>query len=219
MIKNDYSKKMIEQFKLALIEINDLREQFKYEETIECIHRWTKDILKLDWRIMGPLNNDDLIELIKEKGSLNSDKCIVFARLIQEQAKTYEAMDSTNESVNNYIRALDFLLEAFINNNSPELISEYSEIVAIYDTVSEYELPLNIKSMLFEYYTQNNNFCTAEDILYQILDEYEYDKIVVNIGIDFYKKLLTKSDEELETNDFPRSEVESGLASLRKKLI
>lgn len=218
MIKNDLSKKMIEQFNQALIEINDLRNQYKYEETIECTQNWIKDILKLDWRIMGHLNNEDLLEMIKEKGSLNSDKCIIFARLIEEQAKTFETMDSLNECINNYIRSLDFLLEAFLNNNSPELFSEYDEISAIYNKVSEYELPLNIKSMLFEYYTQNNNFCSAEDILYEILDASEYDNFIVRLGIDFYKKLLNKSDEELNSADFPRSEVEAGLASLRKKL-
>lgn len=218
MIKNDLSKKMIEQFNQALIEINDLRNQYKYEETIECTQNWIKDILKLDWRIMGHLNNEDLLEMIKEKGSLNSDKCIIFARLIEEQAKTFETMDNLNECINNYIRSLDFLLEAFMNNNSPELFSEYDEISAIYNKVSEYELPLNIKSMLFEYHTQSNNFCSAEDILYEILDASEYDNFIVKLGIDFYKKLLNKSDEELNSADFPRSEVEAGLASLRKKL-
>ena len=219
MIKDDYSKKMIEQFKLSLIEINEMKATGNNEASLDVVHKWIKEILKMDFRLLGTLNTHDLIELIKEKGYLNADKGIIFARLIEEKAKIFADMSEFNISFNTYVSSLHIMLEAYLVNSTPELKDEYSKIESIYSLVSKYELPLAIKSMLFEYHRQNEQYCSAEDMIYEILEECNYDDFVVKVGIGFYKQLLEKSDEELEAFDLPRVEVQDGLDTLIKKLI
>ena len=54
----------------------------------------------------------------------------------------------------------------------------------------------------------------AEDILFELLETHPADQEIRAQGIAFYKRLLAKSDADLQAGDFSRSEVHEGIAQL-----
>lgn len=55
----------------------------------------------------------------------------------------------------------------------------------------------------------------CENIIFEMLEKYDSDAIY-EIALDFYNKLLEKSDEELMANNFSKIEIFQGLSDLTK---
>lgn len=89
------------------------------------------------------------------------------------------------------------------------------------DTV-EYEIPdsgrlsesdrlhLNLLRLIAD-----RDICGAEDMLWDCLDF--SDKRYFELALDFYNRLNGFSDEELETFDFSREEIDEGIKSVSEK--
>lgn len=62
---------------------------------------------------------------------------------------------------------------------------------------------------------KEGKFCEAEDFLFDNIDESSIDYL--EMSLDFYQRLNTITDAELEQDDFSREEIEHGLRDILKK--
>ena len=102
--------------------------------------------------------------MIKTDGTLNADKCIMMAKLLEEEGEIYEFQNNSNEAFYLNIKALNLLLEAYINkDNNCDLQSYFSDIDLIISKISDYKLPTSLEYKILDYYVKINTYDKAED--------------------------------------------------------
>lgn len=217
MIKSDYTAKMIGQFRKAMVTINELKKENKWEETLSEIDAAFKEIFRLGISFFNSFSEENVLDVLTMNGNIEVDRCIITAKLLEEQGIVYENLNDSNNSFYSYERSLSFFLEAFLQGRKADLEEFYADIDVIQEKISDYELSTKIKEKIFEYNVEKQWYTKAEDMLYEIISSENVDEKIVKEGVRFYEKLLTKDDEELEQADLPREEVEIALSDLKNK--
>lgn len=218
MLKSGYTKKLIEQFEAALREISDLKIENKPEEALEVIQNAFSSMFRLNSMFFDSVPIENLLDIIKVNGVIERDKAIIISRLLEEEAEIYEKMDKLNEGFYIYVKSLNLFLEAFLCDREAELTSYLADIDIIFDKVSDYKLPSGVLIDLIKYFEQRGLYDSGEDMVYELLDNTHNSSEAMETGINFYRNLQNKSDEELENGNLPREEVEDALLKLTEML-
>ena len=66
---------------------------------------------------------------------------------------------------------------------------------------------------MMAYYEQQGAYAAAEDVLFDMLEDDDSDAARAT-GREFYSRMLSLTDDELEAGELPRDEVTEGLARL-----
>lgn len=127
-------------------------------------------------------------------------------------------------SLNTYAISLDELLqktnsEYFKYGRINDLIIVSLEVDKLLEKiVIEEDLSDVQRYRLFKYYWVIGQYASAEDLIYFMVKNSNSaaKETYIKEGINFYKDLLLKSDNELTIGNLPRDEVNEGLAELLK---
>lgn len=87
-----------------------------------------------------------------------------------------------------------------------------SDVINLDQISSANILPGVLKRLIHE-----NEFNKAEDMLFKEWDDDIPDEMY-RIGVDFYRMLMDKTDEELNRGDFSKEEINQGLKEIEKKM-
>ncbi|WP_027623087.1 DUF6483 family protein [Clostridium lundense] len=218
MLKSDFIKKLVENFKKSLEEILSFIEEKNYPKALEGIDDTFSNLFRLNSMFFNSMTEENLIEILKAGGELEKDKAIIVSKLLQEKAHILELQGDLTESFYIYLKALNLYIEAFLCDREAELTYLLDEIPTVIDKLSNYELPANSKKRLVDYYKEIGDFASGEDMLYELLDENSDDLSYINLGINYYNDLLRMNDETLEKGNLPREEITDALNALKKKL-
>lgn len=218
MLESGYTKKLIEQFKAALIRIEELKLENNPEEALGVIQQAFSSMFRLNSMFFDSVSIDNLLDILRANGVIEKDKAIIISKLLEEEAELLEKMNKPNDSFYLYVKSLNLFLEAFLCDREAELISYLEDIDIIFGKVCDYKLPDKVLTALISYYEQKQHYDSGDDMVFELLDNSNNSPEAVDIGINFYKKLLTKSDEELVSGNLPRKEAEEGLLELTKLL-
>jgi hypothetical protein len=112
------------------------------------------------------------------------------------------------------LRALNLYLEVYLHGARTFLPEYADEIEPLAAALAVYKLPVPAMDRLWRYYEKKGDFAAAEDLLHELLEETESDPVRVKRGVDFYRRLLQRSDAELAAGNLPRDEVEEGIKRL-----
>jgi hypothetical protein len=91
----------------------------------------------------------------------------------------------------------------------------FKKITFLTDKLIEYEMPARLQYKLMQYYEMIGDYAEAENILFHLIDNGGIE--IVKEGLQFYNRLLAKTDDELKKGNLPRNEIEEGLLALKKK--
>lgn len=219
MLKRDLTAELVGKFNEALDKIKKYREEGKNEEALNAIDNTLKDLFRLGFKFFNSFSDENLIDMVKTDGTINADKCIMMAKLLEEDAEILENLGDSNESFYIYLKSLNLFLEAFLNKDEDcDLQYFFSDIDIIIEKICDYKVPLILENKMIDYYIKIKNYDKAENILYEVLEDNNFDKAVLESGISFYEELLTKSDEDLENGNLSREEIVESLSVLKKKL-
>lgn len=217
MLKSDFVAKMIEKFKAALSEVEILKASKDYDKALKVIDDTFRELFRLSAASVNSLSDDNLMAMIEFNGIIDSDRCIMISILLKEEASIYSLQNDINNSIYIYTKSLNLLLEAYLKNNTPELVSFYNEIPHILSVIDEYEISEKTNRKLFKYYDEICSFSKAEDTLYELLDATNNNSDIVSDGKAFYERLLKLEDDILEDGGLPREEVLDALNELNIK--
>lgn len=219
MLKSTLTSELVKKFRIALEKIIEYKTNNKNEEALSLIDDTLKDIFRLNSKFFNSFSDDNLMDMIKTDGTLNADKCIMMAKLLEEEGDIYAIQGDHNKSFYIYIKSLNLFLEACINkDNDCDLQEYFSDIQIIIDKVSQYKLPESVENKILDYYVLTNKFDKAEDVLFTILEINNFDKSYLEKGITFYEHLLSKDDATLENANLPREEILESISHLKNKL-
>ena len=222
MYRRDYLVRMIEQMTEAMGQLMGLKRERKREEAGQTIDELFSRLFRLNSKLVNSLSEQDLIRLLSTNGVPETEKLKIVAALLQEEAdlledeakeRIGEAHEPPPEIYRKRLRALGLYLYADFYGADTQYINQHEAIAKLLVQLQSYELPSSTKLQLWNYFESSGHYARAEDTLFELL-ETEDDELIER-GVQFYNRLLEKTDAELAAGHLPREEVEAGLEQLR----
>jgi hypothetical protein len=205
MIRQDFFMRMVQELMQTLQRVIFLKGRQQYELALTEIDRSLARFWDLRPEQIEALTLEDWIGLcIAEEGSV-SEKLIALGDLFLAQGKLRELRGQSEASQRSYAMALGLFLETLQGSLvSMDLIEKTGRLIEL---TREGQRPPGVLKRLLGYFEARGMYAQAEDVLFLWL---ESDSEAKRAGVEFYDRLLAKSDEELERGDLPREEVEQG---------
>lgn len=219
MLKRNLTSELVAKFKEFMDKILKLRKEGKNQEALTVIDNTFKEIFRLSSKFFNSFSDENLLDMIKTDGTINADKCIMMAKLLEEEALIFEDENNLDEAFYMNLKSLNLFLEAYVNkNDNCDLQNYFSDIEPIIEKVCSYKIPISIQNKLMDYYLKTNSYDKAEDMFYDILENNNFDGDIIKKGLDFYESLLLKDDNDLNKNNLPREEINESIKFLKNKL-
>ena len=175
----------------------------------------TKKLLGIDRTFINNLSNEQLFNIIDPDKKLIAPKSYLLGVVLKEESEIYELQGDEDTSVKLYQRSLYMFLTGIEFSNKIIEEDHLKKIETIIDKLKDYEIPQDLQVKLFRFYEFTRKYDKAEDMLYELIEK---DSKFTSEGIQFYERLLDKSEEELIKGNLPNAEVEEGLINLKEKL-
>ncbi len=211
MLQRDYLMRMTEMLTAVIAKVMFNKEIKNYEEAEKEIETAAKTIVGLDLRIINILNPQDIIQLMKTS-DLYAGRCLVSAELLKEYADVHELNGKDNSSI--ILKSLNLYIEAILSKELPEPEKYYSKINELISFIAESDLQDDLNFKIIDYYEFSGQYSKAEDMIFELIENNNKD--IIDRSVSFYKKLLHRTDEEIESGNLSREEVNDALDEILK---
>lgn len=215
MLNRDYILRIVEQFGRELAIIMGLRKRNKNEEALIYIDNLFLQTTGLTSSFINGLSEEMLIKTFSPLGQLNAHACLWTASLLKAEGEVYEDLGNANASYYRFHKALFLLLEVILHEPVDDDLELFQVVDDLQHKLADYELSVPIREKLFAYYEHIGRYATAEDLLFELLDLSPPDTHAFDLGREFYTRLQSKSEANLQAGNFSHEEVEEGLAHLQ----
>ena len=215
MVNKDYILRLAERIGRELAIILGLRQRNKLEDALIYIDDLFVQATGLTTHFINSLSDDMLVNTFSPMGKLNVESCLWIAMLLKSEGEVYEQMDQHKESFYRYLKSLRLLLEVLLHEPLDSDTGFFQATEELLSKLADYELPVTIKNKLLTYYEHIGQYGKAENTLFEMLEDTPGHALIEQ-SIDFYNRLLQKSETDLQLGNLPRAEVEEGLAQVQQ---
>jgi hypothetical protein len=216
MSQRDYILRIVEEFGRALAQVLYNRQIKDYAAAHKLIDEQCKQAFGMGIGFMRSVPEETLLSMFTSFDTLDTEKCWLLAILFRAEGDIYQDQGNTSESYYSYIRALNLVLKVLLLDTTGSGKDVVPELDDLLSSLSDYELPISTKLLLFQYFDHAAKYARAEDLLFEMLEAGDQGGEILARGTAFYQRLKRKSDAELRASDFSREEVEEGLARLER---
>lgn len=215
MINKDYILRVAERIGRELSILLGLREFNRHEEALISIDDLLLKTVGMTSRFINSISEEMLVKALSPLGKLNIEAILWCAALLKAEGEIYEDQHNTTESYYRYLKSLYLYLTALIYEAIAPDSTLYLEAETLIKKLDDYELPTNLKLLLFSYYELLGKYALAEDTLFELLEAETPTPELLSKGTAFYQRLLAKSDHDLHAGNFSREEIQDGQAHLQ----
>jgi tetratricopeptide (TPR) repeat protein len=212
-MQQDYILRMIEQLGVFVRRVTGLRQEGKTEEALNAIGEAFGSMGGLNASLIHALSEDDLINLLRARGAIDSDRCLALAELLREEADIYEDLGQHAEAQPRYLKSLRLHLEAFPDPEDTPLTISTAAVTNLVDRVPSPALSFQTFDRLITFLTESGEYALAENVLLERREALPDEEEAIGIGEEFYRSVLDQPDDGIETGGLSREEAEEGLAS------
>ena len=214
MFSEDYLIRMIGQATAVFARIIGLKSAGQYQEALQVIDQTLEQLLGMDAETIKLLDDESLFIILMKNEALDLEKLGFIADLFKEEGDIQKLQDQNNESINCYIRSLNYYLMISSNSETSrpnELSRKIDELIQKLDTYTfEEKTLLN----LFCYYENLGEFAKADHILSKLAARNDAKVNVVDEMKSFYQRLIEKSPKELAAGGMSRTQIRNKLKEL-----
>jgi hypothetical protein len=209
----DYILRMIEQFGLVWRRLLRLKEQREAEAGLAEIDAAYGKLFGYNAGFIDLLPDDELVALARDGDDLDPDRAGVLAALHSAEGDFYNLQGRIDDAFRRYERAA--LLYGAIpragKSLSRDLRAPAAELAA---TLELYVLDPPLLDDLWRIYAALDRYADAENVLWNWLEQVEFDPACVADALSWYAALLQLPDRMLSAGNLPRSEVQHSIAQL-----
>ncbi len=216
MSQRDYILRIAQEFGRALAQVLYNREIKDYTTAHSLLDEQCKQIFGMGIGFMRSIPEETLLSMLTSFDTLDTEKCWLLAILLKAEGDIYEDQGNASESYYSYIRSLNLFLEVLLLGTISSGRSIVPEIEDLLSRLSDYDLPIRTKLLLFRYFDHAHEYARAEGLLFEMLEEGDSEGDILDQGIGFFQRLKRKNDVELKAGNFSREKVEEGLARLER---
>jgi len=212
MIEQDYIMRMINMMVAMLARLIRHKNKKEFPQALLEIETTGRTLLGIDRDFIRSLSPAQLMELFGSDLSVALPKLYILALLLKEEADVRALMGEETDPLR--VKSLCLLIDTLLKGGEP-VESRHTQIIEeLIGTFHNRALPADTLNRLIQYYEHTGRFDRAENVLYDLL---EADPDYAGEGVLFYRRLLQRSDAELEAGRLPRNEVADGLAWLQER--
>ncbi|MGI8892905.1 MAG: DUF6483 family protein [Bacteroidia bacterium] len=215
MIRKSYSFTRIEDYPSFLDSIEDLREEKKYSDILELTNDFLVSHYSISSTELNALSGEEIFDLIEMHEGTDQEKWPCIADVLVEEGDALEGQNLREKAAKRYDKALLILMELCRRESTTFTLANHTRIEDIFSKIVIFDLPLSTKLRLFHYLEDRKKFATAEDVLFNMIEESGRDLSIRGQGIKFFERLLALPDSELEKGNLPREEAEEGLIRIK----
>ena len=216
MSQRDYILRIAEEFGRALAQVLYNRQIKDYAAAHKLIDEQCKQAFGMGIGFMRSVPEETLLSMFTSFDTLDTEKCWLLAILLRAEGDIYEDQGNASESYYSFIRSLNLILEVLLLGTTSSGRSIVPEIEDLLSRLSDYDLPIRTKLLLFRYFDHAHEYSRAEGLLFEMLEEGDSEGDILDQGIGFFQRLKRKNDVELKAGNFSRVKVEEGLAHLKR---
>ena len=216
MSQRDYILRIAQEFGRALAQVLYNREIKDYTAAHSLLDEQCKQIFGMGIGFIRSIPEETLLSMLTSFDTLDTEKCWLLAILLKAEGDIYEDQGNASESYYSYIRSLNLFLEVLLLGTTSSGRSIVPEIEDLLSRLSDYDLPIRTKLLLFRYFDHAHEYARAEVLLFEMLEEGDSEGDILDQGIGFFQRLKRKNDVELKAGNFSREKVEEGLARLER---
>ena len=212
--EKDYIMKIIQQFTNAIARIMGLKAENKIEESQVVLTDTLKDFTGLNTEILEALPYEILLQRVSRQ--TNSEKSLILAELLYQQADIYELKGELSRARNLYLKNANIMINVLLKGDNSVLEQNQDKVNELIEKIGRLNVSRESLLLLFHYYELTKDYAKAEDVLFELIDKSEANKDLVAKGIAFYERLLNKDQADLQKGNLPMDEVLEGLGNLKR---
>jgi uncharacterized protein DUF6483 len=216
MSQRDYILRIAQEFGSALAQVLYNRQIKDYAAAHKLIDEQSKQVFGMGIGFMRSVPEETLLSMLTSFDTLDAEKCWLLAILLKAEGDIYEDQGNASESYYSYVRSLNLFLEVLLLGTTSSDRSIAPEIDDLLSRLSDYDLPIRSKLLLFRYFDHVHEYARAEELLFEMLETSGSDVDILEYGTSFYQKLLNKSDATLSAVHFSREKAIEGLSQLER---
>jgi tetratricopeptide (TPR) repeat protein len=196
MLSDDYILRMIQQGTIVLSRIIGLKKAGDYQEALQEIDQSLEQVLGINKEIIRNMDDESIYKILTKDEQIDIKRLGVIADLYKEEGDIV-ASQGQPESHHFYLRALNYHLLKYINEEPSQQIESIAKIEDVIKILDITDLPSETLFNLFCYYENMKEFVKASNMLKELAIRPEPNTYVREETISFYKRLLTLDPEEL----------------------
>lgn len=152
MFSEDYILRMINQAVAALVAILRHKKAGEYREAEQTLDQALEQLLGLRADLAHQMDEAGLLDLLTERGELDTARLAVLADLYKEAGDIHLALGRPAESRLDYARALRFYLEVALASREDLSEEPVRKIDELHQALAEHELPVETQLALYDLY-------------------------------------------------------------------
>lgn len=190
----------------------NLKSAGRYQEAADEIDHRLEELVGLKIDQLRHLGDGFVIDLLTVNGFLDVERLWYVAELIHASGEIKNAQGRTADGMELQTRAVGFFLEVAFN--ASEEIPQVAQRIDNLSTRLVGALSEDTLFSLYDYYEQRGEYAKAEKAINRMVAVTRNNPDILSERRDFYRRLLGKSDDELELGGLTRSHVESAASQV-----
>jgi tetratricopeptide (TPR) repeat protein len=214
MFSEDYLIRMIRQATAVFARVIGLKSAGKYQEALQVVDQILEQLLGMDAETIRLLDDESLYRMFMKNEVLDLEKLGFIADLFMEEGDIQKLQNQNNESINSYIRSLNYYLMISFNSETSQPIELSQKIDELLQKIDTYYFEEKTLLNLFCYYENAKEFAKADNMLNKLATRNDARANAVDEMKSFYKRLIEKSPKELAAGGMSRTQIRSKLKEL-----
>lgn len=211
VIERDYIMRMIAMLTAVIAKVLNLKEDREYPAALREIDRGLRSLLGLDGRGLDAFSESQLLEMFGRDPQLAPVRWYALGILLMERAELLSLEGQDSPGGGGATRALRMLLESFLSLDAEVDPGHRGRITAMLERCSHTALTESTLLKVAEFHESVGAFAKAEDVYYELAERAPDASARL---LEFYHRLLKRTDAELTAGNLPRSEVLEGIGKL-----
>jgi hypothetical protein len=168
----------------------------------------------MDAEMIQFLDDESLFIILMKNEVLDLEKLGFIADLFKEEGDILKLQNQNNESINCYVRSLNYYLMISSNSETSRPIELSQKIDELLEKLDTYYFEEKTLLDLFCYYENAKEFAKADNMLSKLATRNDSKANVVNEMKSFYKRLIEKSPKELAAGGMSWTQIRNKLKEL-----
>ncbi|MGB1253753.1 MAG: DUF6483 family protein [Candidatus Promineifilaceae bacterium] len=217
MFKDDFIMKIIRQASMVFHRVLGLVNADQLDEAEATLGEAAMEYLGMDWETVEANSAEMLISLLGNNDQAGLGQMIMLADLLRAQGIIHTHDELEESAYASFLKALQVRLSLTIGHDlsNAHLDATIDELVD--EHLGDYLLPTSVVQQLFIYYEKTTQLDQAEEVLWELVEEHITETDIVQYGLEFYERLLQKTDTDLATGSITREQVQKGFDDLWEK--
>ena len=214
MIEQDYFMRMVSMLAGMLARILFLKNQKDFPRALLEIQATSRTLLGIDHTLIRQFSPAQLMVLLGTDPSLAIPKAYILGLLLEEEAEIRSTMGEEDEADILNLKSLELLIGAWLPEGKSLAPDHTDHVDALLAGLAGCALPPELLVKIMSYHERRGHFDRAENVLFDILAA---TPDFAPEGLQFYSRLLMKSDGDLRSGNLPREEVLEGIRELKTR--